>query len=150
MNDDTAATTPFEYPTTIRLHHTDAAGVLYYAQQFHIAHEAFEAWMKARGIPIGPMIYRAKYGLPVVHTEADYGAPLRLGDDVSVTVEGLNVGESSFMVRCVLHDSGGEPVGTVTTTHVAVDRRTREKIPLPGVIRRALVGPAPTPPDDLD
>lgn len=143
MNDDTppAEPPPFEYTTTIRLHHTDAAGVLYFAQQFTIAHEAFEAWLVDRGIPIARMIYDAPFGLPVVHSEADYGVPLRLGDTVAVTVELVNVGDSSFTVRCALRGYDGESVGQVTTTHVAVDRRTRAKIGLPGIIRRALEGP---------
>ncbi len=40
---------PFEHKTKIGLHHTDAAGILFYSHIFTLAYDAFDAWLEHIG-----------------------------------------------------------------------------------------------------
>ena len=61
-------------------HDTGAAGRLYFANQFRLAHEAYEAFMASLGFPIGDILKAGRFGLPIVRAEADYKAALSVGD----------------------------------------------------------------------
>jgi len=67
------------YAATISLGDTDAAGVLFFARLFDFVQRAFEAHIGARGLPIARCLSEGVFA-PVVHAEADYRTPLRLGD----------------------------------------------------------------------
>ena len=126
------------HPVVIRMQHTDAAGVMFFASQFELAHEAFEATMDAHGLPLSRVLTAESWGLPVVHAEGDYAAPLRLGDAVDIEVHVARVGGRSFTLRCVLRRPAGEVVGEVRTTHAAIDRGAWRPIELPDVVRGVL------------
>ena len=66
----------FVHRTQVRLYHTDATGVLYFAEQFKLASETLEEFLKDRGFSSKELMSSA-YFLPVVHAEADY--PLLCG-----------------------------------------------------------------------
>ena len=72
------------YETVIRLQHTDAAGVVFFARYFELAHLAFEDMLDAIGHPLPSDLANSALILPPVHAEADYKAALRLGDPVHV------------------------------------------------------------------
>ena len=82
----------FIHQTTIRLHHTDAAGLLFFADQFKLAHDAYESFMESIGYPFAPLLRTSQYLLPIVHAEADYGAALSTGDKITIQVTAERVG----------------------------------------------------------
>lgn len=126
---------------TITLRHTDAAGVLYFANQLELAHEVFEEWLASRGLPLRSILDGADWVLPIVHASADYGAPLRLGDVVSLTVRVTKVGDRSLTWEATLERSGAR-AGRVEVTHVAVDRATGKARPLPVEVAALAAAPA--------
>lgn len=126
------------YQTKIRLHDTDAAGVLFFGSQFKIAHDAYEVFLTQIGYPIHSFISDSDYFLPIVHANADYFAPLQVGDDLSISVGVEKIGSSSFTLRYIFESSDSVTVGEVRTVHVSADKSTRQKIPLPGGLRSAL------------
>jgi len=125
----------YEYKTTIQMHDTDAAGVLFFANQFKITHDAYQAWLEQHGIKFVDMIQKQSYFLPMVHAESDYKAPLAVGDKITVALALENIGETSFTLAFTLRNEKNTVVGTGKAVHVATDAKTKEKIPLPADLR---------------
>lgn len=128
----------FTLTTTIHLHDTDAAGRLYFAHLFRLAHEGYEAWMKALGFSIGDILKGQRYALPIVRAEADYRLPLCVGDEVTLDLRATRVGASSFTLCCRLQKNG-QLAGHVVTVHVAVSAKKGGKVALPARLRNALI-----------
>ena len=82
----------FTYKRRIAFHETDAAGVVYFANFFHLAEEAETHALAS----LGKVVTRDGYLYPRVHVEADYLAPLRFFDEVSVHACILRIGSSSI------------------------------------------------------
>ncbi len=120
----------FTHQTTIRLHHTDAAGLLFFAEQFNLAHDAYESFMESIGYPFAPLLRTSQYLLPIVHAEADFGAALNTGDKIAIQVTAERIGDTSFTLGYTLLRNGSEPVGSVKTVHVLIDKRTGQTLTL--------------------
>jgi len=141
---------------TVRMHHTDAAGVVFFAQFFMMAHEAYEAALEARGAPLGAWLREAP--APLVHTEADYLKPLRLSDRVRVCLGVERLGGRSFTVSYAVYaqrEGGWELAARLRSVHVVVAPGIGAARALPPWLRDALsaIGPpegdalaAPPPP----
>lgn len=127
----------FETQVDVRLYDTDAAGIVFFANYFRIAHDAYQAFMKSIGHGLDRIIGQSDYLLPIVHAEADYKKPLVLGSTVRVSVKG-QVKDTSFVVSYTLKDGGGITVAQLQTVHVAMDKKTGKKIALPEEIKKGL------------
>jgi 1,4-dihydroxy-2-naphthoyl-CoA hydrolase len=127
----------FTYKTQIRLHDTDAAGILFFAHQFSIIHDAYEQVLEKMGFSFSTMLTKRSYFLPIVHAESDYKAPLFVGDKITVAITVGQIGETSFIFDYVIR-RGTLIVGTAKTVHVTIDKKTRKKISLPKEIRTQL------------
>lgn len=126
------------YTYRIKLGDTDAAGRLYFAAAFRIAHDAFEESMTSAGLSVAEMIHEGKIGFPVVHAEATYVAPLRVGDMVFVTTMIKKAGHSSANFMHEIKTAAGEVAISVQLIHVAVSAKTGKTIKLPARIRAML------------
>ena len=82
---------------TLTLRDTDAAGVAFFAAYFSLAHEAYERALAACGAPLHTWL--DELHLPIVHAEADYSAPMRLGDQLTLHVGYAKLGKRSFEIR---------------------------------------------------
>lgn len=128
----------FTYRTQIRLKDTDATGVLYFSEQYKFALEAFEEFLKDRGFAWSALM-ASPFLFPVVHCEADYKAPLRVGDPLEVTLVVAKVGTSSVTLECMFRDPKRDiHVGSTRIIHVAVDRESRQTVPIPDFLRPIL------------
>ena len=92
----------FIYKTEIHLHDTDAAGLLFFANQFKIVHDAYEQLLEKFGCSFQSMLKGGKYFLPIVHAESDYKAPLFVGDKIAVRVKVGHIGNTSFSFKYIL------------------------------------------------
>jgi 1,4-dihydroxy-2-naphthoyl-CoA hydrolase len=128
----------FTLAKTIHLHDTDAAGRLYFAHLFRLAHEGYEALMAALGFPIADLVKGGRLALPIVRAEADYKLPLAVGDVIALELKPTRVGQTSFTILCRI-TRHGQTVGRVKTVHVAVDAKKGEKCPLPARLQKALL-----------
>lgn len=79
---------PFTSQVTIRFHHTDPAGIVYFAKIFELFHTAFEDLLAEAGHPLSAFFEhgRPEWLMPLVHAEADFRRPLRLGETLEVRV----------------------------------------------------------------
>ncbi|HEY4832345.1 MAG TPA: thioesterase family protein [Waddliaceae bacterium] len=128
----------------VRMHDTDVAGVLYFARQFRFAHDALEDFVESEGFDFDRVFHKENFVFVIVHCEADYYAPLRVGDklDVHVTVE--KVGSSSFTMNYRIY-RGELKVGSAKTVHVTLEKFSRKKIPIPPDFLRILKHHVETP-----
>lgn len=123
---------------TVKLHDTDAAGILFFANQFKIIHDVYEDFLARNGFAFRDRIERLDFFIPIVHAETDYRHPLTVGDTVEVALSIKQVGDSSFTLAYVLTFFDGTVVGNAETVHVTIDATTRAKISLPEQLRRKL------------
>lgn len=138
------------YTTQIRLHHTDAAGLLFFGNQFHLMHDAYEHVLESLKFSFRDMLKRRRYFLPIVHAEADYKKPLAVGDQIEIHVQVAHIGRTSFsftyeIYRIVPHANKKSRkanekicVGTGKTVHVTINKSTHQKMTLPKECRNAL------------
>lgn len=140
---------PFEYRFIIRLHDTDAAGLLFFGHLFRHAHDACESFMEAIGFPLDRLIQDGQILLPLAHAEADYRLPLRHGDAVRVLVGIAEIRRRSFAIDYRFIKDGDQVAATARTVHVLVspdqlagaasgDRGTTDTEALPQPLRAAL------------
>jgi Predicted thioesterase len=120
----------FTYATAIRLKDTDATGVIYFAQMASLALEALEEAMAKSGISLQTILQSKTYLLPIVHMEADYYLPLKVGDRIEIALKVSHVGKSSFTVAYTVR-KGKKEAGRVSMVHVIVSKKTEKSIPIP-------------------
>ncbi|MBW2109501.1 MAG: acyl-CoA thioesterase [Deltaproteobacteria bacterium] len=128
----------FETNATIELHHTDAAGAVFFADYFVIAHSAYERYMESIGFALDQILTSSAFRLPIVHAEADYRRPVSLGGQLSILLR-VDPGNSAFTASYDFKDARGEVVAILKTVHVCVDKKTGEKRPLPQDLREAFL-----------
>lgn len=128
----------FQYTTQIRLHHTDAAGRVYFNQVFTLAHECYEQFLD-EVYPLDALLATGDVFLPIVHAEADYYQPLKVAQPIVITMNLDKLGHSSFHLRFEITSDQDTPAAIVKTSHVCVDRETQRPIPVPEALRQALL-----------
>ena len=118
---------------------TDAAGQIYFADQFRIAHETFEAYMASIGHHFGRFLLEYPYMIPIVHAEADYRQPVFVGDALRIELSVGHIGTSSFSPAYrILRESDDTEVGFVKVVHVCIDKGTEKITPVPETMRTIL------------
>ena len=73
----------------------------------------------------------------VAHVEIDFRAPVRLGQEIEISVRASRFGTTSFDLDYLLRVDG-EVVAEAKSVQVAYDYRRREPIPLPAEWREKL------------
>ena len=120
----------FTHHARIYLHHTDAAGRLFFANQFYLIHEAKEHFLASIGLEIHDLLEHPLVTFPLVHAESDYKAVLVAGDEIDISVKIEKIGETSVVFQFMIFKNG-LLAGTSKTVSVAVDKRTQTKVLIP-------------------
>ncbi len=128
----------FSYKTKIRLFDTDAAGILFFANQFRLVEEAYEAFLEENGIQIKDFLDRSSFIVPIVHADSDFLRPLRAGDKIEIEIDLMKKGSSSFTLAHRIFKSDRTLCGKGSTVHVCVSSKTFKKIPIPEHITKIL------------
>lgn len=115
----------------------DEAGIAYYPALLHYFHCAFEDWWwEGLGTPYSEVLKEHNLGLPAVHLECDFFAPVSYGDEPDVHLGVLRIGTSSvefgFWMTVGQVDEPRCRARVVTT---AVHMDTMGKRPLPDAWR---------------
>ncbi|HSX03760.1 MAG TPA: thioesterase family protein [Rhabdochlamydiaceae bacterium] len=124
----------FKYKRTIRLSETDATGVIYFSELLKLGLETFEAFLADEGFTLSTMIEKTDFLMPIVHAEADFSGPLKVGDQVDIELKLARLGTSSFTLSSILFLEGKE-MGKTSIVHVTVSKITRKSIPIPDLIK---------------
>lgn len=115
----------------VRMHDTDMAGILYFARQFRFVHDALEDFIESEGLKFDRLFKESHFLFVIAHAEADYLAPLSVGDKLEVHLFVEKIGISSFTLSYHIYKDQHLLVGTAKTVHVTIDAKTRQKITIP-------------------
>lgn len=139
----------FRYRFQVRLHDTDAAGVLFFGHLFRHAHDAYEALMEALGFPLSIMIRdglgSTKSGLPIIQAEARFLRPMVQGDTIDIGVSVREIRKRSFALDYRFLDLEGRPCASAHTVHAMTGVMNAGEPRLPEALRLALESQAQTP-----
>jgi 1,4-dihydroxy-2-naphthoyl-CoA hydrolase len=127
----------FTHHLTIQLHHTDAYGIIFFANQFKFCHDAFQALLDHLGFPLPPTRNDVPSMFVIVHAECDYLAPIHVGDKLTVEVVAEKIGTTSLIMGYRFTNQRGVQVGRGKTVHVFIDTKTSQKVPLTDVVKTA-------------
>jgi 1,4-dihydroxy-2-naphthoyl-CoA hydrolase len=127
----------YQYQTTIRLHQTDAAGVVFFSNLFVIAHDAYESFLESC-LPLNAILSDGEYIIPIVHAEADYFLPLALSEKITIELSLEKAGTSSFSLGYAIKNSKTETAARLKTVHAVRLKDDRKTIPVPAALRNAL------------
>ncbi len=124
----------------VRMHDTDAAGILYFARVYRFAHDALEEFMTLHDLSLRAIVFSKSldFMFVMVHSEADYLTCLTLGDPIEIHLSSKEIGTSSFTLFCEIYKKDKTLAATVTMVFVTLDKKTRKKIPLPDTIIKPL------------
>lgn len=114
----------FTYQRRIAFHETDAAGVVYYGNYFHLAEEAETHALAA----LNNAHAMAAFAYPRVHTEADYLMPLHFFDEVRVQARITKIGNTTLHWEFLMHGPAGL---CATVRSISTRRRASDGAPAP-------------------
>jgi 1,4-dihydroxy-2-naphthoyl-CoA hydrolase len=129
---------------TVRMHDSDMAGIIFFANQFRFVHDAWEDFLHSEGISLSDLVQNSPYLFVIVHVEGDYFAALQVGDPLEVHFTVAHIGTSSFSCNYEIFRRG-ELVGTAKMVHVTVESKSRTKIAIPEKLKAILVKHVKTP-----
>ena len=126
---------------TVRFGDTDAAGVVHFVQVLAWCHQAYEESLERFGISAAAVFptaaHRPEVALPIVHCSADFRRPLVCGDALAIALEPRRLDPGCFEVT-YRFSTGGKPVATGLTRHLAISSSGRQRCSLPEGINRWL------------
>lgn len=103
----------FHYRTKVRFADTDPAGIVFYPRYFEMVNETIEEWYANLGFPFEAMHIVRKYAVPLVHIEADFKKPSRLGEELDFYLTVNRVGRTSVEVEITVDCNGEHRFKTV-------------------------------------
>ena len=121
------------HKVTVRLNHTDAAGLLFYGRLFELVQEAFEVGLESRGVSLRDLLNDGEFRLPVVHVEANYKVPVCVSDVLEVKLS-LSAGIHSLRAYAEITNLDGQQVAAVTVIHAVVSQASGETMELPDTL----------------
>lgn len=127
----------FTYETVIRLSHTDAAGVIFFARLFDLLHLAYEAFLDEIGQPLPHDLPVSDVVTPIVHASAEYRSPLRLNDRITIEVAVDKIGDRSFTLSYRVRHATAL-AAEARTVHAAMARSDGRSRALPDGLAAAL------------
>ena len=120
----------FSINRKVHLFEVDAAGVIFFGNVYNIAQEAFEFMIEKFDMPVASIIYQSEIIYPIIHSQAEYFSPIRLGQELTINVYLGKISESSFtLVYEMLSEHA--LLTRVKTIQVAVNKKKWEKSAIP-------------------
>jgi YbgC/YbaW family acyl-CoA thioester hydrolase len=142
---------PYEFQITRRVEfsETDMEGIMHFSNFFRFMETAESAFFRSLGYSVVLSRNGLAMGLPRVHAECDYVAPLRFEEEVLVhlLVEKKGTRSLTYQFRFYrLNDSGQQQVARGRLTAVCAERRkdgSMKAVPLPtGLVEKIQEAPA--------
>jgi len=127
----------YRYRSVVKLYQTDAAGLIFFARIFEIAHDAYQDFLEHIGYGMKSLLADGDYLIPIVHASADFKHPLFVGDDIDVILKIKHIGKSSFTTHYdILKNETTAAI--VQIVHVFLQRKTSQKSDIPKLFRDKL------------
>jgi 1,4-dihydroxy-2-naphthoyl-CoA hydrolase len=117
----------FEYQHTVRFRESDPAQILFFGNTLHIAHDAYEEWVKSMGFSYEEWFLSPQVIYPLRAAHQEFLKPLTPGQTYTLRVVVKELGETSFTLLFSFFDENKNLCCSVETVHVCVDRKTMRK-----------------------
>ena len=111
---------------------TDPGGILFFAEFFKIAHITYERFFDQLELDRNYFL-DDEFVLPIVHSNADYLAPVKFGDELRCEVFVGEIGETSFELNYILLNRD-KISAKIVTKHVVVKKSEFKKTIIPEVL----------------
>ena len=128
----------FEHEVTVRFHEVDRAGIVFFGRVFEYCHTAFEEFLAAAADGLASVFDQEGWGMPLVHAEADYQRPMKMGDRIKVELRVDRLGSTSITFGFTLVGADGTQRANAQLVHAFVDLERFQKRSVPETITRAL------------
>lgn len=120
----------FSTKIKVNFFHADPAGIIFFSNIYNFAHSAYEE-MVATGNLERDYFYNDEYGIPIIHSQADYFKPVFPGSEIIAEITVDNLKESSFELVYNFKNDSDEILAIVKTVHVFVSKYSWDKTKIP-------------------
>ncbi len=119
------------FQTTVKIDffECDPAGVIFFGNIFRLAHKVYEDFFRDGGYD--EIFRNPEFAFPVVHTEADFHAPMKFGETFQAGLDFERSGEKRYTVKVAFHDNEGRLAARVTMINAVVDIRQERSVAIP-------------------
>ena|ERR1700722_14319626 len=127
------------YERKVSFEEVDAAQIVFFPRFLSYCHEAMEGLFDDVEGGYVRLVRDRKVGVPAVHVECDFRAPLRYGDVARIETAVEKLGRTSVSFRyAISRASDGTPVASVLHVCAVSDLVALKAIPIPDDVRAAL------------
>ncbi len=126
----------FETSKTIHFREADPAGIMFFANIYDFAHDAFEEFITHLGFEWKYWFANSEFIVPLRSSHAEYSAPLKAGKTYQIKLSIKHLGDSSFTAFYEFKDQD-KIHATVELAHTFVNPAVMKKMSLPENIRQA-------------
>lgn len=125
----------FRIPVRVYYEDTDAAGVVYYANYLRFCERARTEWLRALGFEQQALLANDGVGFVVRSVKADYLAPARLDDSLTVasSMDGLRRASIAFRQDIL---RGDERLFVAHVVLACVDWRRQKPVAIPAAMQQ--------------
>ncbi|MBN1300821.1 MAG: acyl-CoA thioesterase [Melioribacteraceae bacterium] len=120
----------FIYKSKIKFSECDPAGVVFFANVFKMAHDAYEEFIVEADLGWN-LFSDEEVIFPVVSAEAKYFQPLKLHDEVRIQLEVGEIRDSSYSIIYRVIKSENTETVLLKTVHVCIEKENNRKTQLP-------------------
>jgi YbgC/YbaW family acyl-CoA thioester hydrolase len=132
------ASAPFAIQEYVRWSDVDAAGIVCYGAFVRFVEVAETELFRAAGMPYSLVFDRFDCWLPRVHFSADFHAPARLDEKLTVNAQVKSLGTTSLTLGFWIDNAAGRRIADFEIVLVCIGRSDFAKRPLPEPFRQAL------------
>jgi len=127
------------YERPVRFEEVDAAGIVFFPRFLSYGHEAMEKLFDDLEGGYVRLIRDRKVGVPAVHVECDFKAPLRYGDVARIETTVEKLGRTSVSFRYAISRASDRlPLASILHVCAVSDLTHLKAIPIPDDVRAAL------------
>jgi 4-hydroxybenzoyl-CoA thioesterase len=129
----------FRFERPIRFAEVDAAKIVFFARYLDFCHDAIEAMFSELPGGYAEMIVNRDIGVPSVHLEVNYRAPLRYGDVAIIDTVVERIGTRSItLMHTFTRKIDGVLSATVRQVVVTTQLQAMESVDVPADVRALL------------
>ena len=124
----------------MRFAEVDSAGFIFFSRLFEYCHAAYEELIgRLSDDSFGEVFSRSGWGTPVVHAEADFERPIRLGDQLTLSLSVGRIGDTSMTVNYVIFGTDADDVrARARLVHAFIDMKSLKPVAVPADVRASL------------
>jgi acyl-CoA thioester hydrolase/1,4-dihydroxy-2-naphthoyl-CoA hydrolase len=114
----------------VNFFNADPAGIMFFSNIFIFAHSAYESMLES-GNFTRDYFNDEEFGIPIIHSEADFYKPIFPGDEIVAQIDVTEIKESSFELTYTFKNKSQDIMAIVKTVHVFISKFSWDKTLMP-------------------